>query len=75
MLWLIFIAMIMVLRVLWAFSVRVRNHCAKALSFWNRRKRQANSIMPRRTRALPERESPFSRRFAPLSSGEPVRPE
>ena len=30
--------------------------------------------MPRRTRALPERASPFSRRFLPLSSGEPVRP-
>ena len=30
--------------------------------------------VPRRTRALPERASPFSRRFLPLSSGEPVRP-
>ena len=29
-------ATIMVLRVPWAFSVRARNHCAKALSFWNR---------------------------------------
>jgi hypothetical protein len=28
----------------------------------------------RRTRTLPERASPFSRRFEPLSSGEPVRP-
>src|ERR1700730_7805110 len=28
--------------------------------------------MPRRTRPLPERASPFSRRFLPLSSGEPV---
>ena len=37
-------------------------------------KSQANWIMPRRTRALPERASPFSRRFVPLSSGEPVRP-
>ena len=26
-------------------------------------------------RALPERANPFSRRLAPLSSGEPVRPE
>src|SRR5215472_13364907 len=30
-------------------------------------------ILP--TRSLPERESPFSRRLAPLSSGEPVNPE
>ncbi|MGY4290959.1 hypothetical protein ACVWXO_010225 [Bradyrhizobium sp. LM2.7] len=44
------------------------------LSFWNMRNRHANWIMPRRTRALPERVSPFSRRFLPLSSGEPVRP-
>ena len=40
----------------------------------NMRNRHANWIMPRRTRALPERASPFSRRFLPLSSGEPVRP-
>jgi transposase-like protein len=33
-----------------------------------------NWIMPRRTRALPALASPFSRRRAPLSSGEPVRP-
>ena len=65
---------IMVLRVPRAFSVRDRNYCAKALSFWNMRNRHANWIMPRRTRALPERASPFSRRFAPLSSGAPVRP-
>src|SRR5262249_20987284 len=67
-------ATIMVLRVPPAFSVRVQNHRAKALSFWNLRNRHANSIMPRLTRALPERVSPFSRRFLPLSSGEPVRP-
>ena len=30
--------------------------------------------MPRRTRALPDLESPFLRRLEPLSSGEPVRP-
>jgi hypothetical protein len=30
--------------------------------------------IPRRTRALPALASPCSRRFAPLSSGEPVRP-
>jgi hypothetical protein len=52
----------MVLRVPRPFSVRVRNHCAKTLSFWNLRNRHANSIMPRLTRALPERVSPFSRR-------------
>src|SRR5260370_6703249 len=63
-------ATIMVLRVPRAFSVRARNHCAKALSFWNMRNRHANWIMPRRTRALPERASPFSRRLVPLSSGE-----
>src|SRR6266545_2981024 len=67
-------ATIMVLRVPRAFAVRVRNHCAKVLSFWNMRNRHANWIMPRRTRALPERVSPFSRRLLPLSSGEPVRP-
>ncbi len=67
-------ATIMVLRAPRAFSVRARNHCAKALSFWNMRNRHANWIMPRRARALPERASPFSRRFFPLSSGEPVRP-
>jgi hypothetical protein len=31
-------------------------------------------IMPRRTRALPALASPCSRRFVPLSSGEPVSP-
>ena len=35
-------ATIMVLRVPRAFSVRTRNHYAKALSFWNRRNRHAN---------------------------------
>jgi transposase len=34
----------------------------------------ANWIMLRRTRALPARASPRSRRLIPLSSGEPVRP-
>jgi hypothetical protein len=65
-------ATIMVLRVARAFSVRARNHCARALSFWNMRNRHASWIMPRRTRALPDRASPFSRRFLPLSSGAPV---
>src|SRR5262252_10569319 len=50
-------ATIMVLRVPRAFSVRARNHCAKAQSFWNMRNRHANWIMPRRTRAFPERAS------------------
>jgi hypothetical protein len=68
-------ATIMVLRVApRASAVRARYHCASALSFWNIRKRHASWIMPRRTRALPARASPFSRRFAPLSSGAPVRP-
>jgi hypothetical protein len=67
-------ATIMVLRVARAFSVRARNHCARALSFWNMRNRHASWIMPRRTRALPDRASPFSRRFLPLSSGAPVSP-
>ena len=67
-------ATIMGFRVPRAFSVRERNHFVKALSFWCRRNRHANWIMPRRTRALPERANPFSRRFLPLSSGEPVRP-
>ena len=66
-------ATIMRLREPRAFSVRARNHCAKALSFWCRRNRHANWIMPCRTRPLPDRASPFSRRFLPLSSGEPVR--
>jgi hypothetical protein len=42
-------------------SVRLRNHCARALSFWNNRKRQASWIRPRRTRALPDLARPFSR--------------
>jgi hypothetical protein len=33
-----------------AFKVRISNHFAKALSFWNLRKRHASWIMPRRTR-------------------------
>ena len=49
-------------------AVRCRYHFASALSFWNTRKRQASWTMPRRTRALPARESPRSRRRAPLSS-------
>jgi hypothetical protein len=40
----------------------------------HRRNRHASWIMPCRPRALPERANPFSRRLAPLSSGEPVRP-
>jgi hypothetical protein len=52
-------ATIIVLRVLARLSaVRAANHRAKALSFWNLRKRQANWIMPQRTRALPERARP-----------------
>ena len=35
-------ATIMVLRVPRAFSVRARNHCAKALFFWNMSNRHAN---------------------------------
>src|SRR5271163_3435680 len=67
-------ATINVLRVDGASAVRCRYHWASALSFWNRRNRQANWIIPCRTRALPERANPFSRRFAPLSLGKPVRP-
>jgi hypothetical protein len=37
-------------------------------------KRHANWISPRRTRALPALARPFSRRFEPLSSGDPVSP-
>ena len=55
-------------------SVRLRNHCARALSFWNNRKRQASWIRQRRTRALPDLARPFSRRLEPLSSGAPVSP-
>ncbi len=68
-------ATIIVLRVApRASAVRARYHWAKALSFWNIRKRQANCSMPRRTRALPARANPFSRRREPLSSGVPVSP-
>src|SRR6266481_2561726 len=63
---------IVVLRAPLGPSVRVRYHCASALSFWNIRKRHANWISPRRTRALPALAKPFSRRFKPLSSGDPV---
>ena len=46
-------ATIMVFRVLARLSaVRAANHCARALPFWNLTKRQANWIMPHRTRAL-----------------------
>src|SRR5271167_3832486 len=55
-------------------AVRASNHLASALSFWNIKNRQASWIMPRRTRALPDRANPFSRLREPLSSGEPVRP-
>src|SRR6266567_3620264 len=58
-------ATINVLRVDGASAVRCRYHWASALSFWNRRNRQANWIIPCRTRALPERANPFSRRFDP----------
>jgi len=50
-----------VLRAPFAPSVRARYHCASALSFWNMRNRQASWISPRRTRALPDLASPFSR--------------
>jgi hypothetical protein len=39
--------------------VRARYHCASALASWNRRKRQVNWIMPRRTRALPTLAKPL----------------
>ena len=63
-----------VLRVARGPAVRARCHCANALSLWNMRNRQASWISPRRTRALPALAKPFSHRFDPLSSGEPVRP-
>src|SRR6202049_2947046 len=53
-------ATIIVLRFLPALSVRVRYHWLNALFFWKSKKRQANWIIPRRTRALPALESPFS---------------
>jgi predicted transcriptional regulator of viral defense system len=52
----------------------LRFPCARALSFWNSRNRHASWIMPRRTRALPDRAIPFSRFVPPLRSGEPVSP-
>src|SRR6516165_5066913 len=68
-------ATIIVLRVLERPSaVRAANHWARALFFWNLTKRQASWIMPLRTRTLPARARPRSRRRLPLSSGEPVRP-
>src|SRR5258708_11205739 len=67
-------ATIIVLRFLPALSVRVRYHWLNALFFWKSKKRQANWIIPRRTRALPALASPFSRRLLPLSPGAPVRP-
>src|ERR1700674_2158275 len=54
-------ATIIVLRFLPALSVRVRYHWLNALFFWKSKKRQANWIIPRRTRALPALASPFSR--------------
>ena len=67
-------ATIILLREPGTLSVRARNQHARALSFWNIRKRQASWINPRRTRILPDRANPFSRRLLPLSSGEPVSP-
>src|SRR6202021_1943334 len=55
-------------------AVRASNHLASALSFWKLKNRQASWIMPRRTRALPDRANPFSRLREPLSSGDPVTP-
>jgi len=55
-------------------AVRAWYHCTSPQSFWNLRNRQASWIRPRRTRALPALARPFSRRFDPLSSGEPVSP-
>ena len=49
-----------------ASAVRARYQRVSALSGWNRRKRQARGIIPRRTRVLPALASPFSRR-RPLS--------
>jgi hypothetical protein len=40
----------------------------------NSRNRHVSWIMPRRTRALPDRAIPFSRFVPPLRSGEPVSP-
>src|SRR5215467_13846029 len=54
-------------------AVRARYHCVSSLLSWNMSQRQANWIIPHRTRALPARASPFSRRLVPLSSGELVR--
>jgi hypothetical protein len=53
-------ATIIVLRFLPVLSVLVRYHRANALSFWKTKKRQANWIIPRRTRAFPALASPFS---------------
>src|SRR5216683_3555737 len=50
-------------------SVRVRYHWANALSFRKSKKRQANCIIPPRTRALPALASPFSRRLLPTLVG------
>src|SRR6202162_5367127 len=57
-----------------AFSVRFLYQTTRSLSGWNCSIRHDNWISILRTRPLPERESPFSRRFDPLSSGEPVTP-
>src|ERR1700683_809632 len=50
---------IVVLRAPLGPSVRMRYQRASALSFWNTRKRQANWISPRRTRALPPPRRPL----------------
>jgi len=55
-------------------SVRALYQCDSALSFWNISQRQASCSIPRRMRELPALARPFSRRFAPLSSGDPVIP-
>src|SRR5690349_1869257 len=63
-------ATIIFLREVRAFLVRASNHFAKALSFWNLRKRHASWIIPFRTRALPDRESPYGQNIG--TAEEPV---
>jgi hypothetical protein len=54
------------LRVPRAFAVRCRYHSARALSFWNIRKRHASWIIPRGTRALPAPSSGCVRKLLPF---------
>jgi hypothetical protein len=57
-----------------AWPTRSRNHCASALSGWNRNQNQARSTTSARSRRLPSLPMPCSRCMPPLANGVPASP-